>query len=453
MRGLIWSAGVWIVALSVAHTVHRRTGRLPSLAITRERLALVLLLIAINAIAGRTSADEVLANPVVAERAARGALAGLAAVLVLPTLIGRIRTATVRPLPGFTALTIYLAVAATSVLYSAAPIVTIGKAFELSVAVAIVATAVLAVDPTTELRGMIELVLFLEGVLLAVAVAGFFVAPQLFAAPLPRPGFVFRDTMVSPFAHPNVMAAMGGVVAAYGLVAALEAPSRVARRWWFGAFAYATVGIVLASGRQGVVIWLASSTVVLFLYRRAIFVAVVVPLSAYLVTTYADVLWRAFNRNATYHLSTLTGRVNWWQAALHEWSKHPWTGYGFGAGGRFVALTSARGRPSNVHSGYIEGLVGVGLLGMVPLAFATLRTAVWATRSLVRKVDARFAILLLPLALHTAIDLGFGAWLKPDFVILACLIGLADLTRLGGNPGPVPGSRGDPRSPTVPLPV
>jgi hypothetical protein len=41
-------------------------------------------------------------------------------------------------------------------------------------------------------------------------------------------------------------------------------------------------------------------------------------------------------------------------------------------------------------------------------------------------VDTAFAILLIPLLLHTAIDQGFGAWLNEDFVLFTCIAGLAD---------------------------
>jgi hypothetical protein len=48
-------------------------------------------------------------------------------------------------------------------------------------------------------------------------------------------------------------------------------------------------------------------------------------------------------------------------------------------------------------------------------------------RSLLRRIDTAFAILLVPLILHTAIDQGFGAWLNEDFVLFACLAGFADI--------------------------
>ena len=80
-----------------------------------------------------------------------------------------------------------------------------------------------------------------------------------------------------------------------------------------------------------------------------------------------------------------------------------------------------------MHSGYFEALVGVGVFGLIPLLYAVFRSGVWAARSLLQKLDTAFAILFVPLILHTAIDQGFGAWLNEDFVLFACLAGLADL--------------------------
>lgn len=445
MRGMLFAGAIWVVAILAAHEYHRRTGRAPSLALDRPKLALALLLLALHAVAGSTSAEEILQNPVVLERAARGALAGLAGLIVLPLLVPRLRTMAVSPLPGFTALIIYLFVAGVSTVYSIAPVVTLGKFFELAVGMAIVATVLLGPNAQRGLRDMVKYTVYLEGVLVAVAVVGFFALPDTFARVQPRPGFIFRETMGAPYSHSNVLAAWGGLLAAYALASFFEEPGRVARRWWLAAFGGSSVAVILASGRQGVIIWAISIAILLFLYRRALFVAAIIPTAAFGIVRYADTLWRAFNRDAEYHLTTLTGRLAWWEAALQVWREHPWTGYGFGAGGRFAALASIGRRGSNVHSGYLEALIGVGLLGVVPFAFAILWGVAWAAKSLLRRVDVRYAILLVPIILRTAVDLGFGAWLKPDFIILACVIGMADLAyrerrqrrrMLDATPGP-----------------
>jgi O-antigen ligase len=427
VRGLATAGAVWFVAILVAREIDARTARLPSLTLDRQRFALTLLLLATHAIAGSTSAEELLENPVVLERVVRGGLAGLAALVVLPAFArGMPRTVT-RPWRAVLGITGYVGVAAISVLYSVAPVVTAGKVFELLVAMMIVASCLGSDTPSVELRRMIKFVLYLEGTLLLTALAGFFLLPSLFAQVQTRPGFVFTATMAAPYAHPNVLAATGGALAAYGLASFFAASDRHARRGWMALYVASTIAIVLSSGRQGVVIWVCVTAVLLATYRRKVLFTLIVPATAVVMTWFGEEIWRALNRDAFYNLRTLTGRLSWWQSAIQVWTDHAWTGYGFGAGGRFVALAAIGSRASNVHSGYLEALVGVGLLGLLPFGFALLVTGLWVVGCLRRRIDVPYAILLLPLALHTAVDLGFGAWLKPDFVIVACLAGMADL--------------------------
>ena len=140
--------------------------------------------------------------------------------------------------------------------------------------------------------------------------------------------------------------------------------------------------------------------------------------------------FKIFSRGQAQQISSLTGRLPWWQAALEAWAEHPWTGYGYGAGGRFVGLANAgSSHVSNVHSGYIEALVGVGLIGALPLLIAIGLVVSWSLGALRAGRDVSMAILIVPLTIHTLVDLGFGGWLKPDFILLACLAGLADWWR------------------------
>jgi O-antigen ligase len=428
VRGLLTTAGIWLVALIIANELNRNGRHFPSLRLNRERVAITLVLLATHAIAGRTSAEELLENPLAIERVARGALAGFAGLLILPLFASRLQALTQRQMPASLSLFGYVLVSLISITYSVAPVVTAGKVFELAVASMIVLTCLGGSDPVDGLKSMVRFVLFLEGVLLMTAVVGFFVMPSVFAQVQPRPGFLFQATMAAPYAHPNVLAASAGALSAFALANYLTS-DRGKRAGWMTLYGGSLLGIVLASGRQGVVIWLVVTLILLARYRRTFLVTVVAPTVVVVLVAAGETIWRAVNRNALYDLRTLTGRLPWWQSAVEVWRDHPLTGYGFGAGGRFVALAAIGSRPGNVHSGYLEALVGVGLLGVIPFTVALILVAGWTVRSFRRGSDVPFAILIVPLALHTAIDLGFGAWLKPDFVILACLAGLCDMAR------------------------
>lgn len=431
MDGVIGAAVVWAVGLLAIEIMWRRNGWFSSLRLSREAIALMILLLGTKAVATGTSADEVVENPVILERITRGGLTVLAGLIILPSLFAVLRSR-FRSRVGIGVLLAwaYLLVAGMSTLYSAARVVTLGKVVELGVAVVIVSVTAMQVEPQERLKRLLLFTLFLEGMLVASSVLGFFALPGLFASVQPRPGFIFQSTMVAPFAHNNVLAASAGGLAGFTLASGLTISEAASRRWWLAATGILTIGVVLASGRQGVVIWLATVGLVLFCKRLKLFLFMIVPAAVLMAGQYWDTIWRAVNRDALYDLRTFTGRLSWWEASIDTWAAHPWTGYGFGAGGRFVALTSVGANVANVHNGYLEGLLGVGLLGMIPLILMVAVVISWsAKRIFTLSEDFRYSILFVPFVIHTMVDLGFGAWLKPDFIVMAILAALAGTYR------------------------
>ena len=77
----------------------------------------------------------------------------------------------------------------------------------------------------------------------------------------------------------------------------------------------------------------------------------------------------------------------------------------------------------------MEALVGLGVLGAIPLVYVIFRTTVWCFRRLPVRTDAPYAILIVPLLLHTLVSLGLAGWLNADFVIFACLAAMGDTER------------------------
>jgi O-antigen ligase len=275
---------------------------------------------------------------------------------------------------------------------------------------------------------VIRLVVLLEAALITVAVIGYFALPETFQLVGGRPGFLSGPTMKSPYAHSNRLSASGAMVFAYALSCLLAAEQRRGRVGWSAVGVAGTVGMLLAAGRQGMVIWLASAAVVLFFHRRRLFLALIAPLTAIVAVINWDALAEIFQRGqAASTFSTWSGRLVWWSAAFDVWELHPWTGYGFGTGGRFVALREIGVAASSLHSGYVEALVGVGLLGVIPLAYVMIRVARWCLRALRAKEYAVEAILVVPLFLHTLVSLGFGAWLVADVLLFLFLASLSDL--------------------------
>lgn len=424
MRGFVWALTVWGSVLLVA--AYRQRAWKNHKWSTRQNMALVLALLGTQSVAAQSEAEEVLRNPLVIERILRGALAGAALLLVLPPLVRRARGLVEPGHVGLKSLILYLGVAVLSTLFSAAPLVTIAKAAELAAGLGAVVAIALGKQPADRLRDTIRMVVTLEASLLAVAIVGFFVLPASFAQLQTRPGFLFLSTMSSPYSHSNALSSMGALLAAYCLAEYFEAPRRRRVRW-LGGVALGMIGTLLASGRQGVVAFLLSTAVVLWVHRRSLLLLALGPGVAALVVMNWDAIRESLLRGRPETLFTLTGRVIWWQAALSSWEVHPWTGYGYGAGGRFVALRSiGRGQTSNVHSGYVEALIGVGIIGVIPLLIGYLTAASWCVRSLRMRSETAIAVLIVPLTLATAVAQGFGGWLNHQFVLLCLLAAIAD---------------------------
>jgi O-antigen ligase len=448
MDGLIWSAALWGVLLLILRVMGSEAARL-----SREQWALVVVLLGTNSTVSR-SAEAVLGNPLIGETLIRGALATIALVMVAPLVLARITGGRSVSFRGMTALTAYALIAALSTAYSVAPVSTAGKAYEIGVALLIAWAIALRRDGRSIARQTLEILVLYSAIQVTIAVVGFFAAPSLFAEVQSRTPFIGTATMVSPYSHSNGLSAAGAMLSAYAIARWLGRAQRVdgetsasllSSRMWAALFVTGTLGTILASARQGLVIWIVSVTVVLWVFRRRLLL-LTLPLGAAIVVSNWDVVWAIVSRNQNASsLATWSGRLLYWQSGLEALSDHPFLGFGFGVGGRFVALLRiGSGHISSVHSGYVEALMGVGLLGIVPLLYAIWSAGRWSLARLRSRTDVALGALIAPLALHTSVSLGFGGWLTDSVVLFMLLVVLSDLE--GPRPPPRIGRR---RGPTA----
>ena len=236
-------------------------------------MAIIAVLLGTHSLVSGSNADDILADPVVFERVIRGALSGVGLLLLLPALRKTMKQLNSGHWPAMTALTAYGGFAAISVLYSAAPIVTLGKVFELSAGLAVAWALFSSANVKQELANAIRLVVVLEGAIIGVALIGYIVVPDLFTSlGDSRPGFLFERVLGSPSAHSNTLSASGALVAAYALAAFFKSDLRSEKVQWMVWSIVGTVTMLLASGRQGLVIWLAAVAVLLWVHRRSMFI-------------------------------------------------------------------------------------------------------------------------------------------------------------------------------------
>lgn len=417
MNSLSWVVGIWALALFAL----RRLGLTPKL--QREHVALILLLAGSYSIANRSTA-EIAANPFNLEGAVRLILAAGSLAISLNLVAARRRSVSKAIRHSLLGLLAYSAVATLSVLYSVAPTSTIGKSLELIAALALLVAIVGRPDRLIVIRDSIALVLVLEASLLVVAVVGFVAIPSVFSLWTGRPGFFLAKTLGSPYISADGLSALGALLGAFATARLLSGSyERKEKPFLYTLIVFGLLAIGLASGRQGVIILVVSTGILLVLYRKRLFFLLLGPAVIGLLLIYWNEFVQVFTRGGRVEQTLgLTGRIGFWQSALSGFAQHPWTGFGFGAGGRFVAQAQIgnSGFPG-VHSGYVEALIGVGILGMIPLVYVVARVAVWSFKNLRKRVEPEFAVLIVPLALHTIVSLGFGGWVTPDLLLLGLL--------------------------------
>lgn len=426
MIGLAWTAAIWALMALVAFALRNRHPRLKSY-FSLENIALLIALLGTFSItSGLTEAEEVLREPVVLERVIRGVLAGLALAIAGPILLSRLRQSRSTRYKAVSAIVIYLAVALVSTLYSAAPLVTVAKIFEMAAGLVAVLAVAFGPDARRRLEDTVTLVLVSQLALLAAGVVGFFLIPELFAPFETRPGFVSLRTLAPPFMHSNAVSSASALVAIFALAKLLV--GRSGRAFWATGFAISSLALVLSSGRQGVAMALIGMGLVLWIERRKLLALLIGPAAVLLFVAYQQQIIVALSRDRPSNWVSLSGRLPWWEAALTAWERHPWTGWGYSTGGRFVALQSIDSDVvSSVHSGFLEVLVGVGILGAIPFLYALGRVVVWAARKMAARADTAIAVLIVPLIIRTAVSPGFGGWLNVEFVLFALLAALADI--------------------------
>ncbi len=444
MIGLVTTGAIWVVAILATRSgPWGRPIRRLSKGLGREHTVLMLLLLAHHARAVRVGAEDSLANPFVLETITRGVFALAALALLVPMFLPQARLAYVirGKRWGMLGLGFYFVVAALSVLWSASPLNTAGKVLEIAVAFGLVWVLVMRPDAVAALKSTLKFVLFLEASLIIVAIAGFLLVPSVFSEELSRRGFFFRGTMAAPFGGPNGFSAVGAMLAAYSAAHLFETPAGRPRSHWVGLFLIGSLATVLSSGRQGVMIWMVGMAVVLLVFRRELFLLFVAPAAAALIFLNWDFLWGIVSRGQVAgSLSTLTGRTVLWEAGWDALWRQPLTGYGFGAGSRFVALRAiGKDYLTHIHNGFLEALLGVGIIGFIPFIYTVFRTLGWSVRHLVRRIDVPYAILVIPLVMQNVFGLGFGAWFNPNLLLFALLVGLADA--MGVRPAPASGKR------------
>ena len=185
----------------------------------------------------------------------------------------------------------------------------------------------------------------------------------------------------------------------------------------------ATLGTLLASGRQGLAVLVVSGALVILALRPWTFLLVVLPGAIAVAIAFGESILGAASRGqSTEMIMSLSGRTVWWASAVNAWLEQPLTGFGFGVGGRFVALERiGEGHVSSVHSGILEVLLGVGIIGLLPLLYVLFRVVRFTLEAL--RIETEYIVVVVEIGVTTIISLGIGG---ADLTLFYLIAALAD---------------------------
>jgi len=175
--------------------------------------------------------------------------------------------------------------------------------------------------------------------------------------------------------------AVGELGAILGIVAFNRFMFMKDKRFYFVIFLMAMTTMVFAQSRSPITGFFVAVLLMLFAARRIGPFAFTVMLMFLVLslTGIADAFWEYFLRGQNREqFSSLSGRTHGWALGWELFKLNPLLGFGAYAGGRFAVLTelgnTSTGEWSSILNTWLEILIGVGLMGMVFVVAAFLKT-------------------------------------------------------------------------------
>jgi len=349
-----------------------------------------------------------------------------------------------------------------STVWSVQPFWTLYKSAEYLADVALLASILASVNSVDEYKTLFDLTWVLNGILMISTWFQVLLWPSQTTASIGLLGIQIHSAI--PLISGNGTGQLGATLGVVSL-ARILVRRRIERTYLF-VFAVSMATLVFAQSRSPILAFLASALILLVLTRRlGVMGFLAIALLLLLTTTnLGDILWTYFRRGQTdLQFATLTGRIDLWKVGWGLFTDRPLVGFGAYAGTRFIVPVV---KPEHVYSGgvisgadnvLIETLLGVGVLGTIPLLIGVARTAwiLWKGRfnitlfySLITEAIAVFSVLLVRSVFaagvfiwHPALDalliLGFAAFLRKSTQNL-------EESQLGENPPhpqPLPAAR------------
>jgi O-antigen ligase len=343
--------------------------------------------------------------------------------------------------PSFSGLVGLLAayglISATSTLWSVYPAWTLYKSFEYLLDVVLLAVILAVARSARAYKTLLDWTWTLTGVLLGCVWLGVVVWPGE-ALQASRGLISFQLYGVMPQVSANGVGELGAVMAIVALSRLLlRRRGNSGRAFYSLVLLLALATMVIAQTRSAIIGFLLGLVLLLYFSKRLgpifLLIAVVILLAS--LINIGGLAEEYLRRGQSDELvGNLSGRTIWWDAAWDVFMKNPWIGAGAYTS-RFTVLAKLGDlEASSVHNTYLETLVGVGIIGLLPVLAALV--GVW--KILLGAVRRKwFSSLERELAIETLAVLGIITCrsfftgtlvLHPDLESLAVL-GYAELLR------------------------
>jgi O-antigen ligase len=273
------------------------------------------------------------------------------------------------------AMAVYCCLCIASTLWSNYPAWTLYKSLEYSIDIVLIAAIFVAMPSALAYKSLFDWTYLLFGLLLASVWVGVVVSPgqALIPAsgvlPVQLNGFIAQ-------VHPNTVGELGAIftIAAVSRLLSREY-KRHNRALLLALLSIGAATMILAQTRSAIIGFFFGLALVLYFSRRLGLIAFL-GIAAVLLVLLTDVgtLGEEFLRRgqSTQLLESLSGRVDWWEFGWHEFLKQPWIGLGAYTGRFEVLAKLGEIETSSIHNTYLDALINVGVVGLLPLIAALL---------------------------------------------------------------------------------
>jgi O-antigen ligase len=183
---------------------------------------------------------------------------------------------------------------------------------------------------------------------------------------------------VFPAIHANSLGEYGAIIAVVSLRGLLLPPNGKSSPVWYGlACTFGLAALLFSQTRSALGGFLVGAVLVLLFSKGKGLTTLLLSGAAALISVggVGSLLWQFVLRRQSPELfQSLSGRVDWWEFGWQQFLRSPLTGLGAYTA-RFEVLAKLGASDiSSIHNSFLEVVLGVGVLGLIPVLAALLGT-------------------------------------------------------------------------------